>query len=357
MPLPEAKANPWLIELRVLACAAAGGLLFHLVGVPAAWLSGGMAGVIAARFALKDLSLRKPWFDLTMVLSGCLIGAAATPEAIAAAARYPGSILILCVGMLAIMAATTLFLQRVAGWSRLDAVLASAPGAFSAVVAVGIERGGDVPRIAAIQLFRLIVLVALLPSLMSAMGGTAARPVVIEAVGPGAMAILLAVGLAIGLLFERMGVMAPLIIGATLASAVLHGTGLVQGNLPDAVAILAFLLLGATIAGRLSTLDRTTALQLVPLALGGFVVSMSVAMLFAWPAAHLAGVPYVTALAAFAPGGLEAMAMLAVALGLDPLYVGAHHLVRFVAIGLLLPFIVRFAAPPESDRSVDRGEG
>ena len=61
---------------------------------------------------------------------------------------------------------------------------------------------------------------------------------------------------------------------------------------------------------------------------------------FAWPAAWLADVSYASGMAAFAPGGLEAMAMLAFAMGLDTLYVGAHHLVRFVAIGLAMPLIL-----------------
>ena len=34
------------------------------------------------------------------------------------------------------------------------------------------------------------------------------------------------------------------------------------------------------------------------------------------------------------------LAMLAFAMGLDPLYVGAHHLARFMVLGLAMPFIV-----------------
>jgi hypothetical protein len=44
---------------------------------------------------------------------------------------------------------------------------------------------------------------------------------------------------------------------------------------------------------------------------------------------------------AFAPGGLEAMTVLALALGLDPLYVGAHHLARFFAISFTLPLVAK----------------
>jgi uncharacterized membrane protein AbrB (regulator of aidB expression) len=77
----------------------------------------------------------------------------------------------------------------------------------------------------------------------------------------------------------------------------------------------------------------------MPLALIAFAVSMAVAVLFAWPASRIANVPLLSAIIAFAPGGLEAMAMLAFALGLDPLYVAAHHLIRFFGIAFALPFV------------------
>ena len=53
-------------------------------------------------------------------------------------------------------------------------------------------------------------------------------------------------------------------------------------------------------------------------------------------------VPFADALAAFAPGGLEAMTMMAFALGLDPLCVGAHHRTRFLFISLTLPWAARW---------------
>jgi uncharacterized membrane protein AbrB (regulator of aidB expression) len=44
---------------------------------------------------------------------------------------------------------------------------------------------------------------------------------------------------------------------------------------------------------------------------------------------------------AFAPGAVEAMTVLAFALGLDPLYVGSHHLARFLLISLVAPPLLR----------------
>jgi uncharacterized membrane protein AbrB (regulator of aidB expression) len=67
---------------------------------------------------------------------------------------------------------------------------------------------------------------------------------------------------------------------------------------------------------------------------------MGVAVAFAAVAAWVAKVSFANALVAFAPGGLEAMTILAFILGLDPIYVGIHHFVRFIGIGVLVPFVV-----------------
>lgn len=347
---PRSRWTVWSREALVICVAGLGGASLALFGVPAAWLSGSMLFVTIVGLLKPLPDLRKPWFDATMVLSGVLIGSAATPEALAAAARYPGSLAVLLLAMAAIMLATGAYLHYVARWSWIDSLLAAAPGALSAVIAVAEAKGANLGRIAVVQLFRILVLVAFLPSVMqvSAAGALGPPPVAAVATLP-EFALLLAAGLAAGLLFERLGLTAPMILGPAFASGVLHGTGLVTGSLPPEIVVVALVFLGAVMGGRVSTLKRSEIMALFPLAIGGFFVSMAVALAFAWPAAWLAGVPYASAMAAFAPGGLEAMAMLAFAMGLDPLYVGAHHLVRFVAVGLVMPFVVaRLRAEPRS---------
>uniref|UniRef100_UPI002FC7575E AbrB family transcriptional regulator n=1 Tax=Bosea sp. (in: a-proteobacteria) TaxID=1871050 RepID=UPI002FC7575E len=270
----------------------------------------------------------------------------ATPEALAATARYPGSLFVLVIALAAIMLATGAYLRFVARWSWIDSLLAAAPGALSAVIAVAQDKGANIGRIAAIQLFRILVLVAVLPSIMKLSGGSAGGvPPLLQVISLGDMVLVLGCALATGLVFERLGVTAPYILGATLASAVLHGSGVVHGTLPPEIAVAVMVMLGAAMGGRVSNLKRNEIAALFPLAIGGFAVSMVVAFAFAWPAAWLAGVPYASAMAAFAPGGLEAMAMLAFAMGLDPLYVGAHHLARFMLLGLAMPLIVGWLKP------------
>lgn len=328
-------------EILVIALAAAGGGAFALLGMPAAWLSGSMllSAVVALIRPLP--SLRRPWFDSTMVLSGAILGSAATPEALAAAARYPTSLVILLVGVAVIMLATGAYLRHVARWPWIDALLAAAPGALSTVLAVAQAKGANIGRISVVQLFRLLVLVALLPSVMQLSGAATGMPTpAVQSIDAGTMFGVTMAGLALGLVFERLGLSAPLMFGATFASAALHGCGLVEGALPMPIQIAVQVLLGTTMGGRIAHIPRNELKGLFPLAIGGFAVSIVVAFLFAWPAAWLAGVSYASGMAAFAPGGLEAMAMLAFAMGLDTLYVGAHHLVRFVIIGLAMPLVL-----------------
>jgi uncharacterized membrane protein AbrB (regulator of aidB expression) len=47
---------------------------------------------------------------------------------------------------------------------------------------------------------------------------------------------------------------------------------------------------------------------------------------------------------AFAPGSVDAMMLLALALNLDPVYVGAHHLTRIFFVSLTMPLVARWSA-------------
>jgi uncharacterized membrane protein AbrB (regulator of aidB expression) len=44
---------------------------------------------------------------------------------------------------------------------------------------------------------------------------------------------------------------------------------------------------------------------------------------------------------AFAPGAQDTMMVLALALHLDPIYVGAHHLARFLVVSFTVAFAAR----------------
>ena len=333
-----------LSHIVQILVAGLGGLAFQWLGVPGAWLSG--SAVAAALWGLTGwgVTLPRALADAAMLISGAAMGAAVTPAAIAAVGRYPGSLILLVIGVLAMSSASTLGLMRLSGWRKADAVLASAPGALSTVLAVAADRKADVASIAIVQNFRLFVLIALLPSVVVLTeGGGNTGALIGEGMpveSPGGMAFTLLGGLALGLVLKRLGVAAPILLGATLVSTVSHATETVTGVIPPVIATGGLVLIGLFIAERFRDMERSTLQRALTAALGSFAIGMSVAAMFASLAAWVAGVSFANSLVAFAPGGLEAMTVLALVLGLDPLYVGIHHLVRFLGIGIVLPVAV-----------------
>ncbi len=332
------------VHLAQILVAGLGGLAFYELGVPAAWLSG--AAIAATLWGLTGWAVPMPraLADAAMLISGAAMGAAVTPAAIAAMGRYPGSLILLVIGVMAISGASTFWLTRISGWRKADAMLASVPGALSTVLAVAADRKADVPSVAIVQNLRLFVLIALLPSLVVATGGGGNTGALIgqgqPVAGPDDLALVLFGGVALGAVFRKLNVAAPILLGATVVSSTSHGTEAVTGVIPPVIATGGLVLIGLFIAERFRNIQRSTLRRALVAALGSFLIGMAVAVVFAALAAWLAGVSFANSLVAFAPGGLEAMTVLALVLGLDPLYVGIHHLVRFLGIGLVLPFMI-----------------
>ena len=56
---------------------------------------------------------------------------------------------------------------------------------------------------------------------------------------------------------------------------------------------------------------------------------------------------------AYAPGAQDTMMVLALALHLDPIFIGAHHLSRYVLVSLSVPLAGRWLGPPPPPMTVD----
>lgn len=336
-----------------IAVATLGGWLFHSLGIPAAWLSGSLVAVTlwgALGFARP---MPRPVVDAAMLVSGATMGAGVTPAAVAAIGHYPSSLAILTLSVVAVTTASMLWLTRVSGWRFEDALLASVPGALSTVLAVAADRNAAVGAIAIVQASRLFILIMLLPSAVVFLGGGDGTRLIGEGLPvatPGGLLLMLLGGLLLGRLFERGRVAAAILLGATVVSTTLHATAWAPGVVPPVLATAGLVLIGIFVAERFRTLDAMQLRRMAPAAAGSFFIGMLVATAFAAAAAYLSGVGWADALVAFAPGGLEAMMILALILGLDPLYVGIHHLIRFLGIGVALPIVFTWLVRRRSGR-------
>ena len=97
--------------------------------------------------------------------------------------------------------------------------------------------------------------------------------------------------------------------------------------------------IGAVTGSRFANTDPYTLLRFLGAALGSFAVAMAVAALSVLALAMLMSVRPADAVLAFAPGAQDTMMVLALALHLDPVFVGALQLSRFLLVSMLVPFL------------------
>ena len=324
-----------------LAALAGGGLVGGL-GAPAGWLSGAMMGVAVLAALGAAAPLPKPVQRLAILLAGVGMGSGLTPATLHTLARYPLSLALLAAAVAAMTAASYLALTRTGHFDRPTAFYAAVPGALSYVFLVAARTDADLARVAVIQIFRLFVLMAIEPMVARLGVGPAVAHFAADPLGT--TAALLALSAAAGELLERAGLANGWLYAGIFVSAAAHGSGLAPGRLAPDLQIFAQALVGAWVGVRFIGFDWRLLRRLMAAAAISFLAAFAVAAVASGLAVVLVGVPFADALAAFAPGGLEAMTMMAFALGLDPLFVGAHHIARFLFISLALPWVARRVA-------------
>ena len=333
---------PVAVAITIIV-AVIGGALFALADVTAAWLSGSLVAVTALALAGFPARIPDGMRRAVFIVLGISMGAAVTPETIAGIRTWPITMLMLALSIPGAMGAVMLYL-RWAGWDREVSLYASALGAMSAVVAMATDAGVDVRKVVFAQSVRVFFLIAALPGFLVATGLAAlegAGPIV-QPVGQWwEIALMAGGGIAGGLLAERIGIPGGLIVGSMLVNAILQGTGFIAAGVPAYLLIPGFILLGGFIGARFFGTDLAMLKSLLLHSIGAFVVAVAVSSLFAVAAAWFAGEGVGKSIVAFAPGGLEAMIILAFLIGLDPAFVGAHHLARFLLIALFLPIVAR----------------
>lgn len=330
------------IILRTLLAGLGGAGLFVALGLPAAWLSGAMVGVVALIMAGLRVEIPAALSHLALLLAGVAMGSAITPEMIEAMGRYPLSLTIFALTVLGITLASRFVLMRCFRWPADVALFGSLPGAMSAVLATAAAAGIDMSRVAVVQAFRMFVLVAILPSLvnLSMVTRPAAPAAEISATG---FALVMALAMGTALVFERLKMLAPFMFGGMAAAGLTHATGLIPGAPPAGIVDGAMFLIGIFAGTRIAGISASAFRGLFVPALASFIVTLAVTAIGVAAAVRFTGASFAEAMIAFAPGGLEAMIVLGMALGLDPLYLSSHHVARFVLIALALPILARRA--------------
>ncbi len=328
----------WQRRIVAVVIGVAGGNCFNLLGFPGPWLSGAMTfTAVAALCGLRadvPLALRRALF----VILGASMGAGITPSTLNAIATWPITMAGLLITVSAISVVVYAYLRVICRWDKDSAFFASIPGALSYVIAVADNSKADIARVALSQTIRVFLLVALLPGIIVSVEGAPMGTTLVEAPLL-QLALLCVAALAGAAIAPILKLPAGELLGAFVASSALHASGLVTGTLPLPLLYGAFILMGVFTGLRFAGTDLKSLRDIAVSGLGAFAVAMAVALAGATTVAMLSGFPFGAVMVAYAPGGLDAMISVAFALHLDPAFVAAHQLARFLPITFLVPVL------------------
>ncbi|MEA2882568.1 MAG: uncharacterized protein QOH32_1824 [Bradyrhizobium sp.] len=340
-----------LQTLETLVIGSAGGLFFLWAQLPGGLISGAMIAVACAGLAGRSPGLPQWLAHIVLMTLGLSLGAMVSPTMIRNLAAYPVSIALLAAATFCATFGSSFYLQLIHGWDRTSALLAGSPGALSQVIMLATERDADVAGIAVVQIMRVIILTAAVPMLLAATGVLGHGP--LPSRGPTASALALfelaAVAIAVALLFRWMNFPASWMFGAMLGSSVMHGAGWIEGGVPQWAYLTALIGIGILIGSRFGRISPRTVLSHVAAALGSFAVAIAISAVFVAAVAVFTHVKFSDIVVAFAPGAMDAMLALALTLHIDPLFVGAHHLSRFIFVSIATPGIVHLYGKAQDD--------
>lgn len=324
-----------------LGVGGAGAAFGYMINLPLYMLTG--PAVLVSVLSLFGLRLGIVPFlrDIAFLFIGIGIGSGVNAEAAAAMLRWPLAFVALAIMLVVAMVLSGIMMVKGFGFDRRSAVLASAPGHLSFVIALGETYGVNLTRVTVAQSVRVLLLTLTVPAIAAVMGldmsqGLAQNGSIL---GAPTIAVLVVLALITGWVLERLRVPAPLLIGAMLVSSVGHLSDIAPGVLEPKVTMACLVTMGTLIGSRFG---GTTPAMLFRYAGGGVAITALTTVLaigFAVPVSMFLDMPLPHVLVAFAPGGLETMIVMGAVLGANPGFVAACHVGRLLVLSVLIPIM------------------
>lgn len=330
--------------LITLVAGFGGAAAAFYAGLPAAALIGSTVAVTIGSLCKVTCTLPAGFRAVAFSIIGSSLGSSLTREFISQAIHWPLSLFILTICVVTILTTCSLALMRAFNHSADTAILSTSPGAFAYSMSIASEGVGDVRSIVVIQSVRLLLIIALLPFILDYFSGNAeSSPVepAVESMSAVDFSIIFLLTLVLGRLLEKVRVPAGYLLAGTVVSGTAHLLGLVAGRPSEAVLFVGFSITGTIVGARFSTISLVELRRLLKASLMVVGLSTSIAAVFAALVSMLLSMSYGQVFVAFAPGGVEAMAAMALALDFDPAFVAVHHLYRIMLLIFTLPLFLK----------------
>lgn len=347
-----ADARPGLFLLSI---GAAGALAAHFAGLPAGMVIGALIASGIYRLSGGQIGKwRHRYGTVGRLLLGAFIGASFTREAVKPLTQAIGPMCLLISTMLATGLVLGWAVSRISGVSLATGLLSSMPGGLPAMTAMAEDMGADATVVAVIHFSRLLTILLLIPLLLPllAQQSTVGAALAIDAtyVPTSRTALALSCAWLGGWIATRAGIPTGDLIGGMVAVALANLAGANLGPLHPVLRQLAQLLIGIAVGAQM-TVESLKKLHRLALPAAAIIVSLvGLGLASGWLLHKVTPLNLPTALLGAVPGGASTMPVIAQDLGGDTMLVAALHLVRQIAIFVLVPPVLgRLLRRPKSE--------
>ena len=279
--------------------------------------------------------------DFAIMLIGLVLGSQVTPEVLNHAEKWPASILLLLLTMILILLTLGRINQQLLGMERVSAYLAGAPGNLATAVAIAHQLDGSISQVAIYHSLRLAFLTVITPLIFY----VPETPTTFQAFGSSDFVIwilLLAFAWLMTQTLKKLSVTTPGLLAGAIVTASISLSEIELINPPSFFISIAMIIFGWQIAidilkQGLLILSKTVAPAICVNLLGVILATIGAYI------THVAiDIPLSDTILAFMPGGFQVMPVVALETGADGLYVTTHHLIRVLAMGMLIPLFAYF---------------
>ncbi len=326
-----------------LAVGAAAAMAAASIGFPLPWLLGSMIGVLALMATGRAVELPDGINHAAVVLLGLQVGSELSRSAVERMAALWPNVFALVLYIALGFVTTAAVLRRTAGFDRLSAYFAAAPGGLSVMTVASQDAGAHpaVPVSHAVRSALTVVVLSLVARALSAAPAAvsyAAAPLPLS--GALALAACALVSWHLPRFFPFAGAR---VVWPMIAAASVTALSLAQMHPPRALMMAAQVAFGAAVALRFRGSPRQALRKAIT---SGFWAWLCLGLLGLLCAVVLypvvgAQVDFLTLLVAFSPGGIYEMCFLAAAVGASPILVAAHHLLRLGLLTTVAPWLPR----------------
>ena len=338
----------WPIPLQwlaLIALAGSAGVTLYALDVPAGRFIGPMLVAILFGVAGARVRIHRQVFRLGQGCVGLLVAHSMTLAVLLAVVQSWPEMLFATALTVVLSAVVGLAMVRFGGISGSTAAWGTAPGAASAMVAMAEDYGADSRVVATMQYVRVVCVVmagALVSHWLGANGNaaSAAHPVAgFQAQHLWSLMLnllVLAGGVYLGSWIPAGALLVPLLAGSALQLS-----GLMTVHLPDWLLSIAYGAVGCYIGLRFDRVTLAFVWRRLPAMVGGSLLLILLCALSAWLLAAMLGKDFLSMYLATSPGGLDAMAIIALDTHADVGLVLAMQTLRLFGVILTGAFFAR----------------